>query len=49
MATYSKRGYKAPKKEQLMIQLKMEMLMKRQHKQRDVFSTLVCLQNRAFC
>jgi hypothetical protein len=36
MATYSKRGYKAPK-EQLMIQLKMEMLMKKTAQQRVYF------------
>jgi hypothetical protein len=39
MATYSKRGYKAPKeREQLMIQLKMEMLMKRQHNSGCIFN-----------
>jgi hypothetical protein len=42
MATYSKRGYKAQKKKQLMIQLRMEMLMKKTTA--DVFQQTKVLQ-----
>jgi hypothetical protein len=37
MATYSKRGYKAPK-ERAVDQLKMEMLMKEQHNSGCIFN-----------